>query len=445
MRSLTNRCSWTLMLASLCLLKSLGPLHGVHFTPNSCCPIWWVLPSVCVFIHGKFGNCRHTVSEPTVWMIHQLRRTMLRVGGLLCSRQHARVVIGSGVYGGTSVRYFSDAPAVPRKASRRVDPASFRGKVKSYMELSKFRLSSLVVFTSGAGYVCAGLPFDYMTLAAVCSGTALCAASAGAFNQIFEITEDSQMKRTVQRPLPAGHISPTAAVAFGAGTGLAGTALLYTATNPVVAALGLANIGLYAGLYTYTKKHTELNTWIGSVVGAIPPVMGWAAATGGSIIAAEPAVLASILFLWQFPHFFALSYLHREDYARGGFQMVAVNDPTGQRSAKLIMEYSLYLAAVPIAASVGGLTSYMFALEGTAANLYLLHLARKFYQDRTNAGARRVFLCSLWYLPLLLAGFVFHSKIWDQQTIAETENADEVSTVLLCLFVCVAHEGVMGI
>jgi protoheme IX farnesyltransferase len=366
---------------------------------------------------------------------------MLRVKGLLCSGLPTRVVLRSGSYAGTGVRYLSDTTTAPVKPSKKIDPHSFRGKVKSYLELSKFRLSSMVVLTSGAGYVCAGLPFDYTTMAAVCTGTALCAASAGTFNQIFEIDEDSRMKRTLQRPLPAGNVTPTAAAAFGTCAGVAGTALLYAATNPVVAALGLANIGLYAGVYTYTKKHTELNTWIGSLVGAIPPVMGWAAATGGSVIAAEPAALAGLLFLWQFPHFFALSYLHREDYARGGFQMVAVNDPTGERSARLILEYSLYLTALPIAASVGGLTSYMFAFEGTAANAYLLYLAGKFYRDRTNAGAKRVFLCSLWYLPVLLAGFVFHNRMWDKATVTETETTDEVGSGVMkrvCLGYCSA-------
>jgi protoheme IX farnesyltransferase len=147
-------------------------------------------------------------------------------------------------------------------------------------------------------------------------------------------------------------------------------------------------------------------------------------------MAPEPALLASLLFLWQFPHFFALSYLHREDYARGKFEMVAVNDPAGLRSAGLIMEYSLYLTALPIIASVSGLTSYMFAFEGTAANLYLLYLANKFRQDRTNAGAKRVFLCSLWYLPLLMAGFLFHSTMWDKQTIEDEAKNDEVCKYL---------------
>ena len=350
---------------------------------------------------------------------------MLRTSVIRCLRTTPRVVYQPSVSTITSTRLFSDV-SQPTKPSKKVDPNSFKGKVKSYLELSKFRLSSMVVFTSGAGFACAGMPLDYTTMAAVCTGTALCAASAGTFNQIFEISEDSKMKRTLTRPLPSGNVSKTSATVFGASTGLAGTALLYAATNPVVAALGLANIGLYAGLYTYTKKHTELNTWIGAIVGAIPPVMGWAAATGGNIMSPEPAALASLLFLWQFPHFFALSYLHREDYARGGFEMVAVNDPTGSRSANLVMEYSLYLTALPILTSAMGITSYMFAIEGTVINSYLLYLAKKFQQDKTNAGAKRVFLCSLWYLPLLLAGFVFHSNVWNQQEITnETEN-DEV-------------------
>jgi heme o synthase len=244
------------------------------------------------------------------------------------------------------------------------------------------------------------------------------------------------MKRTMMRPLPAGHVTTTQATVFGATAAVSGAGLLYAATNPVVAALGAANILLYSGAYTYSKRHTEWNTWIGAVVGAIPPVMGWAAATEGQVVAAEPMLLASLLFLWQFPHFFALSYLHREDYARGNFEMVAVNDAAGARSARLITEYSLYLTALPIVASAAGITSYMFAVEGTVVNAYLLYLAGKFNKDRTNAGAKRVFLCSLWYLPVIMAAFLFHSRNWDSETVAAAnalksgEEADEVTGVV---------------
>lgn len=304
---------------------------------------------------------------------------------------------------------------------------------KIYSELAKFRLSSLVVVTSGAGFICAGAPLDLPTMATACIGTGLCAASAGTFNQVMERDIDRQMKRTQARPLPSGEVSAEKASVFGGLMGLSGVSLLLATTNPLTAALGAGNILLYAPIYTYSKRFTELNTWIGSIVGAIPPVMGWTAA-GGSLMAAEPWALASLLFLWQFPHFFALSWLHREDYARGNFAMVPVNDPTGVRTAGLIQEYSLYLAAFPIVASALGWTSYMFAVEGTIANAYLLMLSRKFSQERSNAQARRIFLCSLWYLPLLLAAYVFHSRMWEKNKLtneATEEGEDQITDVVL--------------
>jgi len=214
--------------------------------------------------------------------------------------------------------------ARPRGVSSSNDNAATKGtkkprsKLALYADLTKARLSSLVVVTSGAGFLAGGAPVDVAVMAATCVGTGLCAASAGAFNQILETSRDAAMNRTKQRPLPSGLVTPTEATAVGVAAGAAGTALLYTMANPTVAALGALNIALYAGPYTLSKRHTEWNTWIGSVVGAVPPVMGYAAASGGVVFAAEPAALASLLFLWQFPHFFALSWMHREDYARGG-------------------------------------------------------------------------------------------------------------------------------
>ena len=295
-------------------------------------------------------------------------------------------------------------------------------RIRVYGELSKFRLSSLVVATTGAGFLAAGAPVDVPTMAAACVGTALCAGSASTFNHIIERDYDVLMNRTRLRPLPSGAVTPTEALGFGVGMGAAGTSLLLAGTNPVVTVLGAANIALYAGAYTYSKRRTELNTWIGAFVGAVPPVMGWAAATGGNLVSAEPLALGTLLFLWQFPHFFSLSWMHREDYARGGFQMVAVNDPSGSRTAGLITEYSVYLAALPIICSATGLTGSMFAVEGMAASSYLLLLAHRFRQNHSNANARRIFLCSLWYLPLLLTGFVLHNKNWDADV---NENHDD--------------------
>lgn len=295
--------------------------------------------------------------------------------------------------------------------------------ILDYAELSKYRLSSLVVLTTGAGFVCAGAPIDWLTMGAACVGTGLCASSASTFNQIIEKDRDARMNRTMHRPMPSGRVTVDKAKAWGVGTGVAGTSLLLATTNPVVAGLGLTNIVLYGGIYTYSKQYTEWNTWIGSLVGAIPPLMGWAAASNGNLLAQEPIALATLLFLWQFPHFFALSWMYKEDYARGGFKMVSLNDVDGKRSAELIFEYSVYMSLFPLIVSACGLTSSMFLIEGTLANSYLLLQARNFYNKRSNANARKVFLCSLWYLPLMLTAFVFHSQIWNEDTIEE--NIDE--------------------
>lgn len=255
-----------------------------------------------------------------------------------------------------------------------------------------------------------------------CVGTGMCAASASTFNEIFEVDADASMKRTKTRPIPSGKISKAQATMIGSLAGIGGTSLLYTMTNPTVALLGAGNILLYAGAYTYSKRVTEWNTWIGSIVGAIPPVMGWVAATGGDLASAEPYIIGSLLFLWQFPHFFALSWFNREDYARGKFQMVPVNDVTGVRTAKLIQEYSMYLTLFPVLTTATGYTSSMFILEGTAINVYLLYLANRFSSDRTNANARKLFLCSLWYLPAMLFGLVFYSKNWSKESIENKEK-----------------------
>lgn len=287
--------------------------------------------------------------------------------------------------------------------------AALRTNLGLYAELSKARLSSLVVITAGAGYAAAGGEMDYTTMAALCGGTSLAAGSAGTFNQIIERNRDKLMKRTCNRALPAGRISFNHATGWGVFSGLTSTAILAAGTNPVTTALGVANIGIYAIPYTLSKPHSEINTWIGAVVGAIPPVMGWCAA-GGSMFDVEAALLGGTLFLWQFPHFFSLAWIHRKDYARGHHQMVPVNDPTGERTARLITGYSLAMFTIPLGATALDVTSSMFALEGVAATGYLTYLATKFQQQRSDENARKVFKCSLWYLPLMLALFVFHRK-----------------------------------
>ena len=297
--------------------------------------------------------------------------------------------------------------------------------VTAALDLSKARLSALVVVTTGAGFLTAGGPLSYATLAAATAGTALCSSSASTLNQIFEVDRDKRMKRTRNRPLVRGIVTPQTATALAATTGISGGSILALGTDPVTAALGVGNIALYAGLYTYLKPRSEINTWVGAVVGAVPPVMGWTAATGGSLFDLEAALLGSTLFLWQFPHFFALSWMHRTDYARGGFQMVPVNDidTNGDRTAALINRYTWYMSTIPIASSVLGATSSMFAVEGIVLNAYALYVAKRFDKERSNSNARKVFLTSLWYLPCLMTLFILHSRRW-RNTIEEDEQTE---------------------
>jgi protoheme IX farnesyltransferase len=290
-------------------------------------------------------------------------------------------------------------------------------KTSAYLQLAKARLSALVVTTTAAGFVAAGGPLsEQASLAGCCIiGTALCASSAAALNQIFEIDRDSKMKRTQQRPLVVNSLTVKEATAAAALWGISGTSILALGTDPVTTALGVGNIGLYAGLYTYMKPKSIYNTWVGAVVGAIPPVMGWTAATGGSILDVDAIILGTTLYLWQMPHFFALSYMHRIDYERGGFAMLPVLESDGERTSKVILRYAAYLSTVPIITTVCDVTSSMFALEGLVLNGYALHVAYRFRQERTNANARKVFLTSLWYLPTWLVLFLLHSKVWDEE------------------------------
>mmetsp|Transcript_23088 Transcript_23088/g.32334 ORF Transcript_23088/g.32334 Transcript_23088/m.32334 type:complete len:433 (-) Transcript_23088:62-1360(-) len=310
--------------------------------------------------------------------------------------------------------------ATPAKVVSTQQDSSSQSLVKAYMDLSKAKLSSLVVATTAAGFVAAGGPLNPVTLSAACVGTALCSSLASALNQIIEMDRDSKMKRTQQRPLVKGVLTKEQGQLSAATFAVSGTSILALGTDPITTFLGASNIALYAGLYTYMKPRSKYNTWVGAVVGAIPPVMGWTA-SGGSIMDVEALLLGSTLYLWQMPHFFALSYMHRVDYKRGGFAMVPVLEENGDETAALITRYTWYLSSVPFVATLTDVTNSMFALEGVALNAYALHVAYKFQRERTNANARKVFLTSLWYLPSLLMLFLLHSKTWDD----EAKNDDK--------------------
>ena len=196
---------------------------------------------------------------------------------------------------------------------------------------------------------------------------------------------------------------------FGLVNSTCGTLILYHAVNPLTAGLGFANIILYAGVYTPLKRISIVNTWVGSVVGSIPPLMGWAACTGS--LSAAAMVLPSILFAWQFAHFNALSWGLRGDYSRAGYRMMAVTDPG--LCKRVALRYSL--ATVPICsllAPYSGLTSWVFALDSLPVNLCLVFLAWRFYRDSDYKSARKLFRYSLLHLPLLLMLVLINKKHW---------------------------------
>ena len=270
-----------------------------------------------------------------------------------------------------------------------------------YMELSKARLSGLVVITTAVGYLL-GVdgPIDWMQLLWTLVGTSLSAAAAAALNQVMEIERDGRMNRTRLRPLPAGRIGTMHAVTFGILAGGLGVSLLAAMVNPLTAALGLLTIILYLVVYTPLKVRSTLNTLVGAVVGGIPPMIGWTAATGQ--IGAGAWVLGATLFVWQVPHFLALAWMYRDDYQLGGYRMLPIIDPTGGITCRAVLAWSAALVPVTLAATAIGITGWIYAVGALVLGLWLIRLGTKLYYNRTQAAARKLFLATVMYLPLLM-------------------------------------------
>lgn len=251
---------------------------------------------------------------------------------------------------------------------------------KLYKELSKAKLACLVALTTMCGYAMAPGAAAVSTLLYTTAGTMLCISSANAINQWIEVPYDAQMLRTRNRVLGRRQLSPIHAFSFGVVTGITGVGILGTMVNPLTAALGAANLLLYTCIYTPMKRASIANTWVGAVVGAIPPMMGWAAVTGGL----EPGawVLGGLLYAWQFPHFNSLAWNLRADYSKAGYRMAAVTDPG--LNGRVSLRYSL--AMVPLCLSIPYLdmTSWWFAVDSTVLNVGLIYGAYKFWRNRCS-------------------------------------------------------------
>ena len=273
-------------------------------------------------------------------------------------------------------------------------------QLRVYQDLSKFKLSVFVVSTAATGYALgSGERVDWREMGVVSVGTFLCSASANAFNQAFEKMNDGKMARTMRRPLPTGRCSRTHAVLFGVACGIGGYVVLKTQTNALTANLGVANIGLYALCYTPMKQAHWINTWVGAIVGAVPPLMGWAAARD----AVEPSglILAAALYFWQMPHFMALAFMARDDYVRGGYRMMSHPsfDRTGRRVAAVALRNAAAMLPLGLVAVACGLATPPFAYEASILALPMALSSAVFYRRPNIANARRVFYGSLLYLP----------------------------------------------
>jgi protoheme IX farnesyltransferase len=268
--------------------------------------------------------------------------------------------------------------------------------------LTKPGITRLVLVTTAVGYYLGSTgPLDWLGLVNVVVGTGFLAAGTNALNQYTERRVDAAMQRTRGRPLPAGRLRPATALVFSTGISLAGALYLAALVNAPTAALGAAALLIYIFAYTPLKRRSWLATLVGAVPGAVPPLMGWTAATGR--LGTLGWVLFGIVFLWQMPHFYAIGWMYRQDYARAGFPLLPVIDDEGARTARQIVAYTLALLAVSVLTTFMGLTGAIYLWGALTLGCAFLGLGVALAVERTGARARRLFLGSVIYLPLLLA------------------------------------------
>ncbi len=268
--------------------------------------------------------------------------------------------------------------------------------LRDYLELSKARIVMMVLMTAAAGYLIGAGRVDLVLLANLMLGTALVAGGTNALNQYAEREHDARMKRTMSRPLPAGRLTPRAALLFSLTIALAGTIYLGVAVNWLTAGLGAFTLVTYIFLYTPLKRISTICTLVGALPGAVPPLMGWAAARGD--LALEGWVLFGILFVWQMPHFLAISWMHREDYGRAGFVMTAVRDNEGRNTSVQAFLWTLALISVSLTPLLLHMNGPIYLVGALAAGAFFAAASVRFMRDHSRIVARRMFMVSNIYL-----------------------------------------------
>jgi len=272
-------------------------------------------------------------------------------------------------------------------------------------ELVKARLTLLVLVTTAVGfYLGAEPPIDYWALFHTVFGTAAAAAGAAALNQWWERRVDALMRRTMTRPIPAGRMAPLQALLLGMALSVFGVVYLAVVCNALSAVLAAVTIVIYIFAYTPLKRASTANTAVGAIPGAIPPMIGWAAARGD--IGPGAWSLFVIVFLWQMPHFFAIAWMCREDYSRAGFRMISSDDPSGERSASQSVFFCILLLVLAGLPAFVGIASYAYEAIALVLSGLFIAVAMRFLRLRTQSAARLLFIASIAYLPLLLAALV---------------------------------------
>jgi protoheme IX farnesyltransferase len=277
-----------------------------------------------------------------------------------------------------------------------------------FADLVKARLTTLVLLTTLVGFYLGWRgAMNFVLMFHALAGTALVAAGASALNQLLEREYDARMRRTQSRPLPSGRLQPTTVAIFGGVSSVAGLVYLALAVNLLTSVIGAVTLVSYLFIYTPLKRVTWLNTAIGAVPGAMPPLMGWTAARGE--LSGEGWALFAILFFWQLPHFFAIAWMYRDEYAKAGFKMLPGIDPGGQRTAQQAVSNTLALLAVSLCPFIFKMAGTTYLVGAIIFGVGFLWCATQFSRQLTLARAKQLFFASIIYLPLLLA-----LMVWDK-------------------------------
>jgi len=278
-------------------------------------------------------------------------------------------------------------------------------RLMPYIELTKPRITVFILMSTAIGFFCGAQSFSFWVLIHTLIGTGLIASGTAALNQWYEREADAKMNRTKARPIPSGRITARSAFLFAVALSIVGFIELWLGANRLTALLGLFTLVSYLFVYTPLKRKSPHSTTIGAIPGAMPPLIGYAAAAGA--LNGPAWILYAILFLWQFPHFYAIAWMYREDYERAGIRMLPVVEPDGESTARRIWMFSLLLIPISLLPRYMDMAGNVYLFGALALGLYFLYAGARAAFDRTRLRARKVLLASVVYLPVLYGLLVF--------------------------------------